>query len=149
MQEIPTEKKSDSDSPGMTATDPATDTPQDTQDHNAVESAPPTPSILTTRLKNIPFAKYATCGPLPDGRIMIMGGMTTSKNTLRTTNRCWIYNCARDHFTAVQSMHDPRAYHTFIRRKNSFFVMGGIDNHRGNVLSSVEEYTILNSEWKK
>jgi hypothetical protein len=147
MQEIPTEKKSSTDSPSMTQTE--TDTPQDPQDNNAVESAPPKPRILTTRLKNIPFAKYATCGPLPDGRIMIMGGMTTEKNLLRTTNRCWIYNPSRDHFTPVQSMHEPRAYHTFIRRRNSFFVMGGIDNHRGNVMSSVEEYTILNSEWTK
>ena len=104
---------------------------------------------LIKRQKNINFAKYGCCGPLPDGRVLLTGGMILKKNILKTTNKCWAYNTVKDYFTPVQSMLDPRAYHAIIRRRNSFWVAGGSDNYLGTVLSSCEAYNVLSSQWEQ
>jgi len=69
--------------------------------------------------KNVKFPRHTTVAALPDSRFMFMGGMFLNKSMLKTTNKCFIYNPAKDHFTPVISMHEPRANHCLIKKKNS------------------------------
>lgn len=86
---------------------------------------------------------------LPDGRVLLAGGMTDVDGTLEPVGSAELFDPAAGGFVSTNDLEDPRVNHRAVRLSDgAVLVIGGTGGPRGDTsLASVERFDPRRAEW--